>query len=62
MCKIDRYLRSLNIINSTLQMTDVEIENGAFVESTTLQQHNLIEPPQMLSTNYKINRCEDKIA
>ena len=66
--KIDRYLRSLHIINSTLQMTDVEIEDGPTLAEfiTTLRALSpikLIEPPQMLShTIYKINAIgEDNI-
>ena len=65
---IDRYLRSLHIINNTIQMTDVEIEDGpALAEFITtlrvLSPVTLIEPPQMLShTIYKINALsEDNI-
>tara|TARA_B100000925_G_C21851455_1_gene405937 strand:- start:271 stop:570 length:300 start_codon:yes stop_codon:yes gene_type:complete len=65
---IDRSLRSIDIINNTIQMTDVEIEDGpALAEFITtlraLSPVTLIEPPQMLShTIYKINAiCEDNI-
>ena len=65
---IDRHLRSIHIINNTIQMTDVEIEDGpALAEFITtlraLSPVTLIEPPQMLShTIYKINALsEDNI-
>ena len=66
--KIDRYLRSLYIINSNLQITDVDIEDGPALAEfiTTLRALSpiiLIEAPQMLShTIYKINAIgEDNI-
>ena len=65
---IDRYLRSIHITKNTIQMTDVEIEDGpALAEFITtlraLSPITLIEPPQMLShTIYKINAIgEDNI-
>ena len=66
--KIDRYLRSMDIIKNTIKMTDVEIEDGPALAEfiTTLRALSpviLIEAPQMLShTIYKINAIsEDKI-
>ena len=63
--KVDAHLRSLDIVNNTIRMTDIEIEDGPALAEliTTLRAISpvtLVEPPQMLShTIYKINALHD---